>query len=97
MDEQKKLFSEFAIVSPVLGLLSFVTVFGLEKAIAAVVFGALALRRLGANQQVKGKALAWAGVFLGIIAAILIVLLAVIYAPQIIKMQQPPAAAGKGV
>lgn len=82
MDEQKKSFSEFAIVSIVVGILSFVTVLGLEKAIVAVVFGILALRRIGKNPQVRGRALAVAGIVLGSIAVVLLMVIGVYFLSQ---------------
>ena len=75
MEEQKKSFNEFAIVSLVVGILSFVTLFGLEKAIIAIVFGILGLRRISRNTQLRGKALAITGIVLGSIAVVLLIVL----------------------
>ena len=82
MDEQKKPFSEFAVVSLVIGVFSFVTLFGLEKAILAVVFGFLALRRIGKNSQLRGRGLAIAGVVLGGIAVVLLIVIGVYFLSQ---------------
>ena len=38
--------NEFAIASLTMGIVTFLTVFGAEKAIVAIVFGILALRRI---------------------------------------------------
>lgn len=65
--------SEFAIASLTFGLLSFVNLGGIEKAIAAIVFGILALKRIAAPQNnERGEGLAAAGIVLGVISAILI-------------------------
>jgi len=80
--------SEFAIVSLVLGIFSFVTILGLEKPIIAIVFGILALRRIAVSPQYKGKNLAIVGIALGAIAIVLIITLVVINYPRIIQMQQ---------
>jgi hypothetical protein len=82
MDEQKKSFSEFAVVSLVIGILSFVTLFGVEKAILAVVFGFLALRRIGRNPQLRGKGFAIAGIVLGAIAVVLLIIIGVYFLSQ---------------
>ena len=64
--------SEFAIVSLTLGILSFIQLGGVEKAIAAIVFGILSLRRIAAPQSsARGEGLAAAGIVLGIIYAII--------------------------
>ncbi len=64
--------SEFAIVSLTLGILSFIQLGGIEKAIAAIVFGTLSLRRIAAPQSsARGEGLAAAGIVLGIIYAII--------------------------
>ena len=93
MDEQKGPVSEFAIASLVLGILSFVTLVGLEKPIFAIVLGILALRRIGKAPQTRGKRLAIAGVALSAIAVILILWLVAISLPKIMKMQQLPQPA----
>ena len=64
--------SELAIASLTLGILSFIHLGGAEKAIAAVVFGILALKRIAAPQSnARGEGLAAAGIVLGIIYAII--------------------------
>ncbi|HCJ67245.1 MAG TPA: hypothetical protein DHV62_07995, partial [Elusimicrobia bacterium] len=57
--------SKFAIVSLVLGIFSFIQLFGLEKGILAVIFGFLALNEIQSNPEMKGKNYAWAGIALG--------------------------------
>ncbi len=75
---------EFAIASLTMGIVSFVTLFGAEKPIVAIVFGILALRRIRSSDQVKGKRLAIAGIVLGVIGVILLPLLALKFLPQMI-------------
>ncbi len=58
-----------------MGIMSFLTVFGAEKAIVAIVFGILALRRIRNTRQLKGKGLAVAGIVLGVIGVVLLPLL----------------------
>ncbi len=64
--------SEFAIASLTLGIISFIQLAGIEKAIAAVVFGILSLRRIAAPESnARGEGLAAAGIVLGIIYAVI--------------------------
>ena len=68
MQEDNSLYySELAIASLTLGVISFVQLFGLEKSIAAIVFGILALRRIKEDQTKSGKRLAQIGLVFGII------------------------------
>jgi len=64
--------SELAIASLTLGVLCFIQLGGIEKAIAAVVFGVLALKKIAAPQNNdRGEGLACAGIVLGVIYAII--------------------------
>ncbi|RJP28688.1 MAG: DUF4190 domain-containing protein [Candidatus Omnitrophota bacterium] len=91
MDGEKKLTSEFAIASLVLGIVSFFTLMGLEKAILAIVFGILGFRRISRNAAFKGKMLVAIGTVLAVIYIILAVFYLIKYFPQIQQqlMQQP--------
>ncbi|HZX45519.1 MAG TPA: DUF4190 domain-containing protein [Candidatus Nanoarchaeia archaeon] len=86
--EQKNLISEFAIASVVIGILSFFQLFGLEKPIAAIVFGILAIRSIRKN-KLRGRNLALAGIILGVAAIITMIIITVIYYPQLQQMIQP--------
>lgn len=83
MEENKKMVSEFAIASLVVGILSFISLAGMEKAIVAIIFGALALRKMERNNQSAGKNLATTGVILGIFSIILSVTLIIKFWPRI--------------
>jgi len=66
---------ELAIVSLVLGILSFINLFGLEKALLAVIVGVIALRRIAAPEStLKGEGFAAGGIVLGGISAVVSVL-----------------------
>lgn len=65
-------YPSWAVASLLLGIFSFVTVFGLEKAVLAVVFGYLAIRELKGKKKAEGRILAYIGIVLGIVAIVLI-------------------------
>jgi len=88
MDEQKRIVSEFAIASLVMGAVSFITIFNVEKPIVAIVFGILALERIGKNSQLQGKKFAIIGIILGVIALVLLTILAIRFFPQLVQLQQ---------
>lgn len=68
----KRHLSDFAIISLTLGILSFIQLAGIEKAIAAIVFGVLSLKRIAAPQSnARGEGMAAAGIVLGIIYAVI--------------------------
>jgi hypothetical protein len=67
----------YATASLILGLLCFVNLAGLEKAVMAIVFGMLALRMRPTPQLDQRRAWAKAGVALG--AAVIILVPALIY------------------
>jgi hypothetical protein len=67
----------YATASLILGLLCFVNLAGLEKAVVAIVFGVLALGREPAPDLVQRRAWAKAGVALG--AAMIVLVPTLIY------------------
>jgi len=74
--------SKFAVVSLVLGVFSFIHLFGLEKAALAIIFGFVALNEISKEPELKGKGFAWIGIVLGTIAAVLTVTLVSIKFPE---------------
>lgn len=86
MEEQKSMMSEFAIASLVMGIVSFFNLLNLEKPIVAVVFGALALKRIRLSGQ-RGKKLALTGMILGVLAIILIIVFFIKFFPQLMMMR----------
>lgn len=83
MEQEKSTFySELAIASLTVGILCFIQLFGLERSIAAIVFGVLALKRIKQDETLRGKGLAIAGIVLGSIYC----LLAIAVIPQAIEV-----------
>ncbi len=76
--------SSYAVVSLALGILSFIQLFGIEKAIVAGVFGILALKEMS-REKTGGKNFAYAGIALGTIYIIIVAVLFMIKGPQIIS------------
>jgi hypothetical protein len=74
-----------AMASLIAGLLSFLQLFGLEKAVFAVVLGALALGQVvpGAEQ---GKRYAYIGIALGTLYIITLLLILAMKGPGIVSM-----------
>ncbi|MCK4422544.1 MAG: DUF4190 domain-containing protein [Candidatus Omnitrophica bacterium] len=85
MNEQKGIRSEFAIASLVMGIVSFFQLFGAEKAIAAIVFGILALKRINITPQLRGKKIAVAGIILSLVYIIIAVVFALKFWPQLVE------------
>lgn len=83
MDEQKNILSEFAIASLVIGILSFISLGGIEKAVVAIVFGVLALKRMANENKLSGRRLATAGIILGIFSIIATTTFIIKYLPQV--------------
>lgn len=88
MNEEKSKISEFAIASLVLGIMQFIRVFNFEKALLAIAFGILALRRIRTAQGVSGKNLAVAGIVLGMVGVVVTVWLTIVYWPQLQQLMR---------
>ena len=94
MDEQKGVMSEFAIASLLMGIVSYVNIFNMEKPVVAIIFGILALKKIKTIPPLQGKKLAVAGIILGIVSIIATVILTVKFLPQLQEMMQrmqPPS------
>ncbi|OGS21313.1 MAG: hypothetical protein A3J83_02275 [Elusimicrobia bacterium RIFOXYA2_FULL_40_6] len=79
--------SKLAIASLVMGLISFVQLFGIEKAVVAIVFGGIALKEiLSGTQDLKGKNYAYAGIILGSIYILILAVFLVIKGPEMIQL-----------
>lgn len=78
--------SKLAIASFVLGLVSFVHLFGLEKAVLAVVFGAISLKEITAGQQLNGKKYAYAAIILGSLYILIIFIAMIVKGPEMFKL-----------
>ena len=83
--------SGFAVASLTMGILTFVNLLAVERAVPAIVFGVLALRRMKADERLTGKGLAIAGIVLGVVGVIVLPTLGMMYLPKIV-----PALRGAG-
>jgi len=72
----------FAAASLVVGLSAFVSLLGMEKAILAIVFGALALRN-GTARSMGRLRLARLGIALGVLQIVLVAVLFVVFHDQV--------------
>ena len=64
-EKAKSFVSGFAVASFIMGILSYVHLFSLEKGFVAIIFGLLALSRLRKIPSFKGRGIAIAGILLG--------------------------------
>jgi hypothetical protein len=81
-------FNKFAIASLTMGIISFIQIAGMEKAIAAIVFGVLALKGIAAPEnRERGEGLAAAAIVLGVIYIIVagIALFALMKNPELLE------------
>lgn len=76
--------SKIAIASLAMGIACFLNLFGIEKALAAIVFGWLGLKEAEAEQK-TGKRLAYAGMILGSAYIVTIAVLLVIFGPEFME------------
>lgn len=70
-----------------MGIVSFVRIFNVEKALIAIIFGIWAFKRIKAN-QLQGKNLAIVGIILGVVSVIVTTILTIKFMPQLMQMQQ---------
>lgn len=78
--------SKLAIASFVLGLCSFVQLFGLEKAVLAIIFGAISLKEITDGQQLNGKKYAYAAIVLGSLYILVVFVMVVIKGPEMLSL-----------
>lgn len=76
-----------ALTSFILGLLTFLHLFGLEKAAFAVILGGLALRGMTPEQE-AGKKFAYLGIILGSLYIVTLAVIAVVKGPEIFTLMQ---------
>jgi hypothetical protein len=76
--------SEFAVASLTMGILTYINLLGIERAIPAIVFGVLALWRMKADDRLTGKNFAVAGVVLGVVGLIVLPTLGMMYLPKVL-------------
>ena len=73
-----------ACTSAILGVLSFVHLFGIEKAVIAIILGGLGLREVLPGFE-KGKKYAYAGIILGSLYIVVLAVITVHKGPAILK------------
>ncbi|OGS45577.1 MAG: hypothetical protein A2539_07055 [Elusimicrobia bacterium RIFOXYD2_FULL_34_15] len=77
--------SKLAILSFVLGLVSFLQLFGIEKAILAIIFGTIALKEIVSDQKLTGKNYAYSAIILGSLYILVIITFIIIKGPDMLK------------
>ena len=74
-----------AVTSVILGLLSFVHLFGIEKAVLAVILGGLALKEIIPGFE-KGRKYAYAGIILGSLYIAVLTVITITKAPHLFEL-----------
>ena len=95
MNGQKNIMSEFAIASLAIAVISFINLAGMEKAILAIIFGTLALKRMEKDDNLSGVKFARAGIILGALSMLITIHLMIKFYPkvkQIINQMQSEQA-----
>ena len=77
--------NKLAIIALLLGIFSFVNLFGLEKGLMAIIAGWIAIREIRENSELSGKGMAWAGVILGALSMVVITILVIWKGPQFLQ------------
>lgn len=81
----KKLYP-YAVVSLVLGIVSFIQLLGIERALLSVIFGVIALRQIKNSDELRGEKLAYWGIALGIIYMAVILVLSIVKGGDILSI-----------
>jgi uncharacterized membrane protein len=77
--------TKLAVVALLLGISSFINLFGLEKGIMAIIAGALAIRELTETRQTGGKVMAWLGIVLGALSMVTVIFILLWKGPQLLE------------
>ena len=75
--------SKIAVYSMVIGIVCFINLLGIEKALLAIVAGWIGLREIETEDKL-GKNFAYAGIILGCAYIITVITLGIFYGPQLI-------------
>lgn len=76
--------SKTAFISLLLGIFSFIHLFGIEKAAMAIIFGTIALKE--GFEDKKSGYMAKGGIMLGLIYLVVLTVVSVKYFPEIFKL-----------
>lgn len=74
-----------AIIALLLGITSMINLLGLEKGVMAVIVGWLAIGEIKNQPSLKGKGMAWAGLILGVLSIITILVVLIWKGPQLLQ------------
>jgi hypothetical protein len=86
----------YATVALVLGVMSFINLFGLEKGILAIVFGALALKQVPAPPLAERRAWGKLGIAFGALQIVMIIALVALNFDKLLELIQYLERFGEG-
>ncbi len=78
--------SKLAIFGLVLGIISFLQLLGLEKAVLAIIVSSIALKEMSADNELSGKTFAYTGVILGTVYILVLAILTVVKGPDLLYL-----------
>jgi len=78
--------SKLALVSLLLGILSFVHLLGIEKAVLAIIIGIWALKE--SIRTPKSIKLSWVGIILGLLYLVVITVIIIFYFPKLVLIME---------
>ena len=82
--------SNFALISLILGIVSFIQLLGVEKGILGIIFGIVALREMSRQPELKGRNLAIIGIVLGVVYIIVLCIFFPYVKELLIRMSGTP-------
>lgn len=65
----------YALISLILGIVSYLQLLGIERALLAVIFGVVALKNIKRNNELKGLKYAYWGIGLGLVYMLIVLLI----------------------
>lgn len=77
--------SRIAVYSLVLGIVSFLNLLGVEKALVAIIAGWIGLVEIREEEK-TGRGFAYAGIILGSLYIVVLTVLAVVKGPELLQM-----------
>ena len=76
----------YAVASMLLGIISYIQLLGIERAILAIVFGVIALRKIKESAGLSGEKYAYWGIGLGIVYMVIVLVFVLVKGVDIVSI-----------